>query len=83
MSASLTQRLSDLTAAIQTMNADDAKFRADVVTALATIASGPLTADQQAAFDNIMSLVTANATATVAADAALPQPTAPTSPANP
>jgi hypothetical protein len=73
MSASLNQRLADLTTLVEKMSADDTKFRADVLVALAAIGNGPLTADQQAAFDNLMSMVQADDDATVAADAALQQ----------
>lgn len=83
MSASLSQRITDLTAAVQKMSDDDAKFRADVLAALAVVGSGPLTPEQQAAFDNVMSLVQTNDQATLAADAALPQAAPPPSPPNP
>ena len=73
MSASLNQRLADLTTLVEKMSADDTKFRADVLAALAVIGNGPLTTDQEAAFDNLMSMVQADDDATVAADAALPQ----------
>lgn len=83
MSESLNQRITDLTAAVQKANDDDTKFRADVLAALAIVGSGPLTADQQAAFDNLMSMVQSNDQATVDADAALPQAPPPAQSVNP
>lgn len=78
MSESLDQRLADMTALAEKMSADDAKFRADVLTALAKIpAAGALSVAQTAAFDNVMTVFGATDAAIVAADEALTPPPAP------
>lgn len=79
MSANVTDRLATLTAEVSKLRTDGAKFRTDVLAALAVIRSGPLNAEQQAAFDTLDASVTAEDQATVDADAAL-SPAAPPAP---
>lgn len=74
--ASVDQRLADLTALAEKERDDNARFRADVVTALAAMTgNGPLVlnAAQQAAFDNLTAIITQTDQATNDADAALPK----------
>lgn len=76
MSENLDQRLADLTALAEKESADNAKFRTDVTAAIAALGTaGAMSPAQQAAFDNVMTVLGATDTATVAADAALtPEP---------
>lgn len=78
MSESLDQRLADLTALAEKTSADNAKFRDDVLAAMKALpAAGPMSPEQQAAFDHVMTVLGATDTATMAADAALTPPPAP------
>lgn len=72
MSANVTDRLATLTAEVSQLRTDGAKFRTDVLAALAVIGAGPLTSEQQAAFDALDTSLKAEDQATVDADAALP-----------
>ena len=73
MSGSVDQRLADLTTLVEKERDDNAKFRADVTAALAALGTLQLNVAQQAAFDNVMSIVQGTDQATLDADAALPQ----------
>lgn len=79
MFGTLDQQLADLTTLAQKQSDDFAKFKADVDAALAAIQSGgALTPAQQAAIDNLRTIMTATDTAVTAADSALPGAPAPT-----